>query len=116
LHELEVRNGLRLKAFHEALALTKAKRGAISRELGAWEARLNRFVDRGAFARRFIDWGAAMQRACALSSEHTLKTGTRAYDILHVAFALQLGAKRFITCDQRQAVLAKSAGQKVSIS
>ncbi|HEY2342247.1 MAG TPA: hypothetical protein VGH90_04410, partial [Chthoniobacteraceae bacterium] len=104
------------KAFHEALALTKAKRGAISRELGAWEARLNRFVDRGAFARRFIDWGAAMQRACALSSEHTLKTGTRAYDILHVAFALQLGAKRFITCDQRQAVLAKSAGQKVSIS
>jgi predicted nucleic acid-binding protein len=33
--------------------------------------------------------------------------------MLHVAFAVELNCDEFITCDQRQAVLAKAAGLRV---
>ena len=57
-------------------------------------------------------WRAAMDRAVELSREHTSELGSRMLDVLHVACALELGAKSMITYDERQVDLATIAGLK----
>ena len=116
LHEVEVRNALRAKAFIEKQSLPAKKRAAVDAELANWESRLERFLTRGTFATADVDWSAAIARALRLSARHTLQLGTRAYDILHVAFALELHCSVFITCDIRQTALAKSAGLKATLA
>ena len=52
---------------------------------------------------------------CAnLARRYTPKLSTRTLDTLHVACALELGAERFWTFDERQAKLAKAIGLKTS--
>jgi predicted nucleic acid-binding protein len=50
------------------------------------------------------------RRADQLSKRHTIKEGYRSFDILHVATALHLGAKEFLTFDSRQGKLAAAEG------
>ena len=50
-----------------------------------------------------------------LSATHTLKGGHRGFDILHVAAALKLGAKEFLTFDQNQKILANAEGLHVPL-
>ncbi len=57
-------------------------------------------------------WRRALDRSADLSREHTIKLGTRALDVLHVASALELGARTLVTYDTRQAALAKAVGLK----
>jgi hypothetical protein len=45
-----------------------------------------------------------------LSKAHTKSLGTRGFDILHVAIAMALGARNFLTFDLRQKSLAQKAG------
>lgn len=45
-----------------------------------------------------------------LSATYSEKLGTRSLAILHVAMAITLGSKRFLSFDQRQLKLAKSIG------
>ena len=53
-------------------------------------------------------------RECeALAAAHTEKLGVRSIDLLLVGLALALKASEFLTCDTRQAALAKVAGLKV---
>lgn len=59
-------------------------------------------------------WRRALDRSVELSRKHTATLGTRALDVLHVASALILGSKRFVTYDARQARLARAAGLRVS--
>jgi hypothetical protein len=49
-------------------------------------------------------------KAAELSRKHTPALGVRTLDVLHVAYALTLGAKAFLTFDQRQAKLARAVG------
>ncbi len=58
-------------------------------------------------------WRAALQRAAVLSRTHTAILGTRAADVLHVACALELKLKHFLTFDERQRKLAVAAGLKI---
>jgi predicted nucleic acid-binding protein len=58
-------------------------------------------------------WRKTLQRAIDLSRAHTPKLGTRTLDVLHVASALVLGCKSFVTYDERQAALAKAVGLRV---
>ncbi len=116
LHEVEVRNALRAKAFSEKQTLPASKRSGVDRELAGWESRLERFLTRGIFATVDVDWNGAVAVALRLSNKHTLRLGTRAYDILHVAFALELHCGVFVTCDIRQAGMAKSSGLKVTLA
>lgn len=54
-------------------------------------------------------------RACAiLARRYAAKVNVRTLDTLHVACALELGAQRFWTFDERQARLAKAVGLKLS--
>lgn len=57
-----------------------------------------------------ILWRAALDRASDLSRRHTPTLGTRSLDVLHVACALELNLRRFLTFDIRQRQLAKLTG------
>jgi len=60
-----------------------------------------------------VDWAKVMSTAEQLSAQHTRKGGHRGFDILHVATALELGVKEFLTFDARQSALAKAVALKV---
>ena len=51
---------------------------------------------------------------CRISEAHTLSTGSRAYDITHVAAARVLNADVFLSFDSRQRALAELLGLKVA--
>lgn len=53
---------------------------------------------------------AAFDLAIELTRRHVMRLGCRTLDTLHVACALELGAKKFWTFDQRQERLAKAVG------
>ena len=57
-------------------------------------------------------WRAALQRSAELSRQHTPSLGCRSLDVLHVASALELGLRHFLTFDLRQRRLARAAGLK----
>src|SRR5437867_560787 len=59
-----------------------------------------------------ILWRAALNRAAELSQRHTPKLGTRSLDVLHVACALELKLRHFLTFDIREQQLATAAGLK----
>jgi predicted nucleic acid-binding protein len=56
---------------------------------------------------------AAFDLSVRLSRVHAPVVGARALDTLHVAAAMELGAKEFWTFDDRQAKLAVAVGLKV---
>jgi hypothetical protein len=58
-------------------------------------------------------WRRTLDFAAELSSRHTAALGTRTLDVLHVAAALILEARRFVSYDERQAALAKAVGLRV---
>jgi len=57
-------------------------------------------------------WRAALNRAAGLSRDHTPALGTRSLDVLHVACALELRLRHFLTFDDRQQRLALAVGLK----
>jgi predicted nucleic acid-binding protein len=57
---------------------------------------------------------SAFETAIELAQMYVPRLGTRTLDTLHVACALELGAKEFWTFDQRQERLAKAAGLAIS--
>ncbi len=61
------------------------------------------------------DSSAVLRMAHTLSLQRTAKGGHRTLDILHVATALHLGAKEFLTFDGRQRELADYAGLRVPL-
>lgn len=60
-----------------------------------------------------ILWRAALNNAAELSQRHTPKLGTRSLDVLHVACALELKFRYFLTFDLRQRQLAAAVGLRV---
>jgi uncharacterized protein len=58
-------------------------------------------------------WRRTLDLAADLSERHTARLGTRSLDVLHVATAITLGMKQFVTYDERQGALAKVTGMKV---
>lgn len=74
---------------------------------------LDRAIANGKVILIECDWKQVHQTANNLSTKYTLQKGYRALDILHVATALALGTKEFLTFDQTQADLAKAERLKV---
>jgi predicted nucleic acid-binding protein len=58
-------------------------------------------------------WADALREAERLGEAHLTETGVRSGDLFHVASAVVLGAREFVTFDQRQTTLARRAGLKV---
>jgi predicted nucleic acid-binding protein len=58
-------------------------------------------------------WSDALREAERLGEAYVVETGVRSGDLFHVASAVVLGAREFVTFDQRQTALARRAGLKV---
>jgi predicted nucleic acid-binding protein len=104
LHRLEFRNALRLRVFRKEITTAQ-------RELSI-QAMLSDLAD-GVFAHVDPTWAEVLSEAERLSAGHSEIIGTRSLDILHVAGALVLGAKQFVTFDNRQATLARAVGLRI---
>ncbi|MEI8340677.1 MAG: type II toxin-antitoxin system VapC family toxin [Verrucomicrobiota bacterium] len=60
-----------------------------------------------------VEWQEVHSIAEKISAQHTMTGGHRTLDVLHVATALHLKAREFLTFDENQAELAKAAGLKM---
>jgi len=103
LHALEVRNAFQLGAFRGLLSITEAA--------AAW-ANLQTDLRTGRLVRTIVKWPVAFRVAAHLSERHSMATGTRSLDILHVASARTLRAAEFLSFDARQLALAAAIGLK----
>jgi predicted nucleic acid-binding protein len=101
LHQLELRNALRLRVFRgEISSLQK-------------EASLNLFLSD--LAKGVLVGASPAERDVAreaerLSAVYSERLGVRSLDIMHVAAALVLGAEEFWSFDTRQITLARAVG------
>ena len=57
-------------------------------------------------------WRATLNRAVDLSRTYSAKLGRRSLDVLHVASALELRMRLFVTYDKRQQDLARAVELK----
>jgi predicted nucleic acid-binding protein len=101
---LEVKNAIRLKAFRHEITGEEMKQSiaAFERDIvtGRWQ--------RPAYAAATVE-----QKADELSASYSATLGCRTLDIIHVAAALVIGAREFVTFDGRQGAVAKQAGLAV---
>lgn len=63
-------------------------------------------LETGAAIVATVDWPDVYRLAEVFSARHTVRRGHRALDVLHVATALHLGAREFLTFDANQQKLA----------
>ena len=101
LHRLEFRNALRLRVFRKEITPEQ-------RELAIQAMLADLAAD--VFTRAEPAWPEVLLEAERLSAGHSESLGTRSLDILHVASAVVLGARDFLTFDNRQGQLAKATG------
>jgi predicted nucleic acid-binding protein len=83
------------------------------REAGLAHAALERDCENGLWLE--VDLPESVWQTCTkLGQRHGPRLGTRTLDSLHVAAALELGAKSFWTFDERQVKLAAAEGLPMS--
>ena len=106
-HRLEVRNGIRLRV--KNAAMTARERAAAFADVEHdLEAQM-------VLVHQPLDWTGTLKRAEALGLAHTESIGGAAADLFHVAAALELGFKEFLTFDKLQRLLAGAAGLKLGV-
>jgi predicted nucleic acid-binding protein len=104
IQEMELLNALRLKVFWKEIEAAEADRQA-----KLFEARKRR----GLYYTPEVVRGELMATFRELSAL-TSELGCRTMDVLHVAFAMQLQPKVFVSFDSRQRKLALASGLHVS--
>ena len=108
LHELEIRNALRLKRYRDEIddAQLAASLGMIAADFAA-----RRLV------RHDVDWGVIHDEAERLSAVTAATVGVRTIDVIHIAAALTQMATGLVSFDRRQIAAArksKLAGRRAS--
>jgi predicted nucleic acid-binding protein len=104
-NEFELENALRFSAWRKIFPAAE-----IPRFLAAFEAD----IKAGRMVVVPCNLADVFKRARQLSAAHTLTGGHRAFDILHVAAALECKAGDFLTFDANQRKLAQAEGLKVN--
>ena len=100
LHRVELRNALRnAQAFGQ---ITENERRLAFREI-------EQDLQAGLLTYTRVSWTDVFRLADELSDKHSRREGQRTIDLLHVALALECGAKTFLSFDRRQRSLAKAA-------
>jgi predicted nucleic acid-binding protein len=102
--ELEVKTALRLKAFRGEIS-----DGQLDQSISDFETD----IAAGLFDREKLDEQKLFATSERLSAQHARQTGCRTLDIVHVAAALVLGIREFVTTDSRQGRLAHAVGFNV---
>lgn len=101
LHQLELRNALRLRVFRKEITPTQ-RDASINTMLADLADGILAHVD--------PPLNGLTTEAERLSALYSETLGTRSLDILHVAAALVLGATEFLAFDHRQQALARATG------
>lgn len=107
IHEvslLEFENAVRLREFRGKFSAQES-----ARTTSGFQAD----ISAGRVALTALPLPVLFQTASRLSAQHTRALGNRAYDILHVAAALVVGADEFLSFDAKQRQLANAAGLRV---
>jgi predicted nucleic acid-binding protein len=101
---VELINGIGLAAYRGIVTddIRKAALAALDDDLA-----------QGRYKQADLLWRATLKKAGDLSREHTHSLGCRSLDVLHVASAIELQLKHFLTFDVRQQQLARAAGLKL---
>jgi predicted nucleic acid-binding protein len=107
-HRLEVRNAIRLAVFHGAIYPPQGKAQLKQIDADLREETLIVHVP--------IDWVTVLREAEKLGAAHNESMGCRSGDLFHIAAAVEWGADRFLTFDERQKKMAKAAGLVVRVS
>jgi len=102
---LEMRNAIRRKV--PTGKATKVQMNGMLDEL-------EKSVAEGALEFRELDFRSVFDRAEDLSTRFTERLNARAFDVLHVAIAIETGCRAFLTFDKGQAKLAKAAGLMIN--
>lgn len=103
---VELVNGLALAAHRQFISAAA---------LAAALAALDDDFETGRYRQTDLLWRSTLKRAGELSRRYTPVFGTRSLDVLHVASALELGLRRFVSFDERQQQLARAVGLKVVV-
>ena len=101
LHELEMRNALRLKRFRDEID---------DEQLAASMAMIASDLAVGRLIRGGIDWRSVCTEAERLSAAATTAIGVRTIDLLHIAAALNRAASGLVSLDHRQRAAARMSG------
>jgi hypothetical protein len=101
---LEIVNGICLAAFRRAISLA-----AMDDALASFDEDLSD----GRYIIVDVLWRATLERARELGRRQTPALGCRSLDVLHVATAVELELRAFVTLDTRQRQLASAVGLKV---
>jgi predicted nucleic acid-binding protein len=96
-----------------AFSLCVFRKELLEREALGARRKLELNIDSGAYLLRPLP-ESAFTRAKALALKITPSIGVRAADLLHIAAALELGAKSLYTLDQKQHKAAQAAGLTVN--
>ena len=100
LHRVELRNALRnAQAFGQ---ITENERRLAFREI-------EQDLQAGLLIYTRVSWTDVFRLADELNDKHSGNHGQRTIDLLHVALAVECGAKTFLSFDRRQRSLAKAA-------
>ena len=102
-HRVEVTNALRQFARGERPVL---RAGDARRIIHCLEAD----VRVGYFQHLETDWRDVLRTAYEISAKHSFVLSCRSADLLHVAYAKELGIDLFVSFDDDQIKLAKAAG------
>ena len=103
---VELVNGIALAA-HRKLIDERAFNAAL--------AALDDDFEQGRYLQADLLWRATLKRAAELSREHSRNLGTRSLDVLHVASALELEFRSFVSFDTRQQNLVRVVGLKLLV-
>ena len=103
---IEIANGIALAA-HRRMIDQRAFNAAL--------AAFDDDFDSGRYVHADLSWRATLNRAGVLSRQHSGTLGTRSLDVLHIACALELGLRTFVSYDVRQQNLARLVGLKLLI-
>lgn len=104
LNQVELRNALRLRVFRKEITTHQR------------DASLNLLLSdlySGIFESTELNQSDVLIETERLSAVYSERLGTRSLDVLHVAMALSLGSKTFLSFDKRQMALAKAVSLKV---
>jgi predicted nucleic acid-binding protein len=100
---VEIVNGICLAAF---------RRGISAEALKDALASFDEDFTAGRYVQADVLWRATLKRAGDISRTQTPALGCRSLDVIHVATALELGLRDFVTFDDRQRKLARATGLK----
>lgn len=106
----EFRQAVRFQVF---LRSRDAKKGYLETEAFSMLAQFDNDLESGVVIQAGADWTEVAAEVERLSERHTMRRGSRSFDLLHIATALKWEATVFLSFDALQREIAEAEGLTV---